>query len=312
VNKKPMGISVIVCSIDPVRCEALKSCIADTIGVEFEFLAFDNRVEKWGICKVYNHCAEKAVYPYLCFIHEDITITTKDWGTTLIKFAQSTQNCGVIGIAGGTAAYKNFILWADGWDDKDVRHHFRDPCRDGTMPKSTLVLRNYNPDNVDFTEVVTLDGCFLFTSQDIYNQKSFDEKTFPGFHFYDADFTLDVAQIKQNYVCYKIDIHHFSNGSYNGDYYKNAKEFQIKWKDVLPFTVENSKTNIKREQILAAKNIVQSLRFGGLNQIKSISHSVKINDGYMFVCKAMFRFSVYIILKFLKKLKKTELNADER
>jgi len=277
VNKKPMGISVIVCSIDQVRCEALKNCIADTIGVEFEVIAFDNRHENWGICKVYNYCAKKAIYPYLCFIHEDVAVTTKDWGATLIKFAESTPNCGVIGIAGGTVAYKNFILWADGLNDKDVRYHFWDPCRDGTMKDGALVFRSYNPDNTDFAEVVTLDGCFLFTAQNIYAEKHFDEKTFPGFHFYDADFTLRIAQIKRNYVCYKIDVHHFSNGSYNADYYKSVQKFQIKWKNVLPFTVGDTKISVKRELLLALRYIYKCRRLNIFGLIESISHSIRIN-----------------------------------
>jgi len=295
MDKKTTGVSIVVCSIDPALCEKLKSNIAETIGVEFEFIVFDNRHEKWGICKVYNHCAKKAVYPYLCFIHEDIKITTKEWGAALIEFAQSSPDCGVIGIAGGTVAYRNFTAWGNGAFVKDVRHRFWQYYENRAV--GVFEFEYYNPDNVDFPEVITLDGCFLFTAQNVYAMKPFDEDTFPGFHFYDADFTFGIAQIKKNYVCCKIDVYHSSKGSYNADYYKNVKKFQIKWKDALPQTVESKKINTKCEVHTVGSYIVACLRTGGVSGcIDSISHSIKMN-GYLFFVKVVLYSFTYLILK---------------
>lgn len=293
MNKSVRGISIIVCSIDPVLCENLKNCIAETIGVDFEFIAFDNRQEKYGICKVYNHCAKKAVYPYLCFIHEDIKITTKGWGETLIKFAESTPNCGVIGIAGGTVAYKNFLGWADGRIDNEARYRYWDTYNDGAVPKAQgeLVYKNCNPNNADFTKIVTLDGCFLFIAKNVYAQKPFDENTFTQFHFYDADFTLGIALVKQNYVCYKIDVYHFSKGTYKEDYFKASQKFQIKWRNILPLAVENSKISINRELFLAVDYIYVCYQLRVFRLIESVFHSIRVN-GIIFFCRTVFYYCI--------------------
>ena len=77
--------SIIVCSIRPNEAERLRKNIEETIGVPFEFLAYDNRGTGKGICQVYNECAEKAQYPYLCFVHEDIEFTTNKWGEKIAE-----------------------------------------------------------------------------------------------------------------------------------------------------------------------------------------------------------------------------------
>ena len=46
--------SIIVCSIRPDEAERLRRNIEATIGVPFEFIAYDNRGTGKGICQVYN------------------------------------------------------------------------------------------------------------------------------------------------------------------------------------------------------------------------------------------------------------------
>ena len=59
-NQRKGMISIIVCSINPDAAEKLKQNIAATIGrVEYEVIVFDNRTSGYGICKVYNSCAER-------------------------------------------------------------------------------------------------------------------------------------------------------------------------------------------------------------------------------------------------------------
>lgn len=301
MDEKTDGISIIVCYRDPKRCEKLRSSVAATVGVEFEFIAFDNRVEKWGLCKVYNYCAKKAAYPYLCFVHEDVVITTNNWGGALIEFCRSTPDCGVVGVAGGTAVLKNFMAWNDGWPDNEVRYRLWDP-NGKICPDGTLEFRNYNPDNADFKEVVTLDGCFLFVAQDIYAEKPFDEDIFTGFHFYDADFTFGIALTKKNYVYYKIDIHHYSSGTQNKDFCQSVRKFQIKWKDALPFTVGNGRARVWRELSIASEYIGKCWRTGAFGKIESVSHTVKLN-GYVFFGKMVFCLCIRKILRILIMLR---------
>ena len=93
-------ISIIVCSINPDAAEKLKRNIAATIGnMEYEVIDYDNRTSGYGICKVYNSCAEKSRYDFLCFLHEDVHFDTIAWGEIIVR-KLSEPDCGAIGFAG--------------------------------------------------------------------------------------------------------------------------------------------------------------------------------------------------------------------
>jgi len=89
---KKNGVSLIVCAINLKLCEQMLESIKNTIGTEFETIVFDNNEARWGICNVYNHCASKAKYKYLCFVHEDVIMGTPDWGRMMIEFIEKTPN----------------------------------------------------------------------------------------------------------------------------------------------------------------------------------------------------------------------------
>ena len=42
-------VSIIICSVSPLLLEDLKQNIAQTIGVEYEIIAIDNREKHWPI-----------------------------------------------------------------------------------------------------------------------------------------------------------------------------------------------------------------------------------------------------------------------
>jgi hypothetical protein len=74
-------LSIIICSVSPDFRKQVVENFSQTVGCEHEFIVFDNRESRYGLCKVYNLCAQKAKYPYICFAHEDILIATKGVGS---------------------------------------------------------------------------------------------------------------------------------------------------------------------------------------------------------------------------------------
>ncbi len=230
-------ISIIVCSIKPGQCRQMLDTVQATIDIAFETIVFDNREKNWGLCKVYNYCAEQAKYPYLCFVHEDISIKTAGWGQRMIDFAGQTPDCGAIGIAGGRQVTRNFKGWANG------RYHYFERDR----KTKEFVFYEKNPEKEQFSRVLTLDGVFLFVQKKIWKEVPFDEKNFPAFHLYDADFTFSVAQHYKNYACLTEDIYHFSGGNVNRTYCDGLYAFQKKWKKRLP-------------QYLDRKNLLQRIK----------------------------------------------------
>jgi hypothetical protein len=222
-------ISVVICSVDPDLLSAIKQNIAETIGVEYEIIAVDNRNSGEGICHVYNSCAKKAKYEYICFVHEDVLFDSQDWGKILIE--KSIDDCGVVGIAGGMVRTMRPVSWNDSGKEYARYNIYQ-------QDKNKKRLYYENPENISFSEVLVLDGVFLFVRKQIWEQHPFDEKTFRHFHLYDQDFCFQVAcSGYKNYVCNSIKLIHFSRGSFNLNWLEGALSFCEKWKQELPKSV---------------------------------------------------------------------------
>jgi hypothetical protein len=284
MNEKEIGISVITCSINKNRCKQMFNSIKKTIGVPFESIIFDNREKKWGLCKVYNHCAKQAKYPYLCFVHEDIIMVTSNWGKIMVEFSRHTPNCGVIGFAGGTIVKKNFYGWGEYGSNPRYRYHEPITRKEGDNKNYTvqdLGFQYENPHNERFAKVITIDGLFLFVSFETWFKNPFDEKRFPEFHFYDADFSFRISQICQNFVYLQADIYHFSKGTFDKKYDGYAREFQKKWKKRLPSVIGNEKIK-KTDEAAAAFYFFHQSRQHGFTLIECVLHIIKINGPFIF------------------------------
>jgi len=295
-----MAISIITCSVKPEMCTQMLESVKNTIGTDYEAIVFDNREKNLGICQVYNDCAKKAKNPYLCFIHEDVLMPSSNWGKNMIEFAEKTPNCGVIGFAGGTIATRNFTGWGMG---PKARYRYYDPSGIGeekTKSINGLVLKYNNPKNQEFARVVTLDGLFLFVSKTVWEENPFDEENIKGFHFYGTDFSFGVAQKHQNYVCFIADIYHFSGGNRERAFYENARVFQNKWRNALPYSIGEQKITFMDELKNSQRLFVQSVQFG-LPIASSIKHLVKIN-GVLFFFIFCILVPVWSGKKLLKKM----------
>lgn len=219
--------SIIVCSIDPQAAERLRENIAGTIGVPYEFLAFDNRTAGRGICAVYNDCARRAKYDLLCFVHEDVAFRTQDWGGTVAS-KLSEADCGVVGFAGGRIKTREITGWS--LDERDARRNYFRPLGHGTKLEHCYD----NTQDEEYAPIVCLDGLCLMTRRSVWERAPFDEQLLTGFHAYDLDFTTSAACGYRNYVCNVIDIEHRSFGSYSLDWIHWLRIYHEKWHDRLP------------------------------------------------------------------------------
>ncbi len=232
--------SIIVCSIRPDDAERLRANIEKTIGtnIPFEFLAYDNRNTGKGICQVYNECAAKARYEYLCFVHEDVEFVTEDWGR-IIGEKLSEESCGVVGFAGSAMKAKTLTGW-NSTKKYGVRRNFmqgRESCR---------TFRD-NPDCLDFSQVVTLDGMCLFTTRKVWSQIRFDDVMLRGFHCYDLDFAIAAVDGGyRNWVCNSVMIRHFSGGHIDSRWYQDSLKLHNKWNKVLPIYIKDRSPLKKR------------------------------------------------------------------
>ncbi len=218
--------SIIVCSIKPELAEALHQSIASTIGCPFEMMICDNRGSDRGIGVVYNEAAARARGEYLCFVHEDVLFHTPGWGPRIAqKLAEQTT--GVIGFAGSNTKLRSLSGWSA--NSSDVRQNYTQRFRSGRR-------RHFydNPEEVDFSPAVCLDGFCLFVRREVWAANPFDEKTFAGFHGYDLDFTTTIACHHCNYVCNRIEVEHISEGGFTPVWFEALKRYHQKHQKHLP------------------------------------------------------------------------------
>lgn len=242
--------SIIICSISPERLSRLKENIEETIGVEHEIIAFDNRELKWPIAKVYNEGARRARHPYLFFVHEDVRFHTLGWGE-VIAGKLKEPDCGVIGFAGSKIKLKTYT----GWGTKGEYSHVL--MYQGGLGKTLLMVSHIYPDE-PFSEVITLDGLGMFVAKAVWEQYPFDEKMLTGFHCYDLDFSLQIATSSRykNYVCCtpKVLIEHFSAGCYNKTWFEDTiRLHREKWQAFLPIWTSDVHPNPKELKRLEEK-----------------------------------------------------------
>lgn len=254
-------ISFICCYINPDNAEKVRLNIEQTIGnTPFEWIPFDNRLTKYGICKVYNMCAQKASHPNLCFLHEDVAFQGNNWSKNIVN-KLSDPTCGVIGFAGSTIKVPQLTEWRVSHKTSyiNVIQHFKHRKRN---PK-----HHTEKFSQPFAEVITLDGLAMFVRRDVWSEIRFDETTFTAFHFYDLDFSLAVSQKYHNYVTNTPSIEHFSEGSYDLKWLTEAKKMQEKWNSILPIaTCGNAIYNKQRARYIEMRLLLR---------LKYFKHSYK-------------------------------------
>lgn len=225
-------LSIIICSISSENLKCLEENIHQTVGIEYEIIAINNREKKWPIARVYNYGAQQAKYPNLFFVHEDVRFHSDNWGSLIIqKLAE--PDCGIIGFAGS----KMKLVCYGGWYElhEAMVAYLYQGSNKGSYT-SFVVAGAYL--NRPFEEVITVDGLGLFVRKHIWEKYPFDEELLTGFHCYDIDFSLQIACASyKNYICCsnQVLIEHFSMGSFYGkDWFSATIRLHDKWRHLLP------------------------------------------------------------------------------
>ncbi|MDQ6812944.1 MAG: glycosyltransferase family protein [Bacteroidota bacterium] len=226
-------ISIIVSSYKEEYFERLKKNISETIGVSYEIIRIWNP-NSIGICEAYNRGASQAVYPYLCFCHEDMVFNTTNWGTIAVEHFNINLDLGLIGVAG--SAYKPYMLsgWGSAWGSQSIYYYLNQADQ---VAKRTEEVRINIKEGIYLNQTVTVDGCFLFTTRKVYSEITFDDRTFKGYHCYDVDYSIQVGLKYKVGVISNILITHLSLGSYDYTWLEDTVQLHKKWKKKLPLKV---------------------------------------------------------------------------
>jgi GT2 family glycosyltransferase len=219
-------ISLIICSRTPALSQKLANNIAETIGVPYEIVLLDNSANTYGICQAYNIGVQQSKYDVLCFMHDDIFYHSKNWGLNVLNHFK-TPEVSAIGIVG--SPYCTFMPgpW---WGSGLIYEHILQ----ANNPETTPALKS-NAGSANQRQVVVVDGSWFCIEKAAFNKVEFDEKNFPGYHFYDADISMQLYTAGyKTYAIADVLIYHASMGNINNDWINSAFAFQKKWANNLP------------------------------------------------------------------------------
>ncbi len=265
-------ISVVICSINKILAAQVQQNIAETIGVVWEPIIIDNTIHPKSITAVYNQGAAIAKYEVLCFVHEDVLFTTKNWGEILINAFVNDSELGLIGVAG--CKYKSKV--PSGWFSGIAAI---DCCNITHLNKANnKQIMYYNPDaHKVIQEVVVLDGVFLVCPKKIWQEVKFDSQLLNGFHLYDVDFSFRVAEKYKVAVVYTIDLVHLTQGgSFSNEWLKYTLLWHQKMAHRLPCILKNLNINSSNIDAIIVKNWLIRLKHESITTVNQFKWLIKV------------------------------------
>ena len=257
-------LSIVVCSRNKTLSKSFVDNIISTVGTVHEIISIDNSRNEYSIFSAYNIGFAKSKYPYICFVHEDVSFHTQNWGTKVIEHLQIPK-IGIIGLAGGDLATRIPASWSTLMSCVNIVQS------DRTGKKPTRLIKL--PDNQIESKrsVVLLDGVLMCMKRELMKKIHFDEQ-FNGFHGYDFDISIQSTLAGYiNYVIFDIKLEHFSLGKTDAVYYKNLISIFKKWQNYLPLIGEN----VSVEQSLQIPKIEKKRLFKLINKMTRKGFSAK-------------------------------------
>jgi hypothetical protein len=237
-------LSIIICSRSQTITTNLSENINNSIGCDYELIIIDNSKNVYSIFEAYNIGIQKSTFDFLCFIHDDVFIHTKEWGKVLLDIFNKDQQIGLIGVAGSKIKTKMPSPWWNCTDDQRVinilqHYQYKDKVR---------MLSGF--DNSSNVEVVVVDGVFMVMRK--VDCIQFD-RSMTGFHNYDMNISFKYK--KHGYkiiVTSLVTLEHYSSGNLNADWVKSTYQLHKKYEDILPL---KNQTSIVENKIEIANGI---------------------------------------------------------
>ena len=276
-------ISIIICTNTKLNNVFIKN-IDETIGTrDYQIITIDTSQKKHSIHEAYNIGIEKAQYPFLCFLHNDIIFRTSNWGNLIIE-AFKDKKIGVLGVIGA----KTTMEYSWGWWENP----FHEGCIIQNYSHNALNIPNKYIEETTpiLKDVVVVDGMFLALPKTIFRHISFDTKTYKGFHLYDSDICMQAIEKGYNVKVVKnILIEHYSYGNPDKYFSENMYKFYQKWKHKLPiYSKDIQETEILQQRDIAIKHLFDS-KSGAYNKFKNIEINKTIQKNHLTI-----QLSIYL------------------
>lgn len=199
--------------------------IKKQVGVKYEIRIIDNCGNQYtGARKAFNEAAEVLKGKYIVFVHNDFCFNEPDAFQRVLRYCDTLDPFGVIGVAGCGNEKKKLIQTRikHGKDKKSVGKRIEEPV-----------------------SVMTVDECCFIVSRDRFMKTPFTDKD--GWHLYAVEYCLQMLDMGLRNFVIPIDAWHYSDGvSLNAAYCKEVKGLLERYSQKYPYintTVKQWKTD---------------------------------------------------------------------
>jgi tetratricopeptide (TPR) repeat protein len=212
-------VSIVVCSIDPRRLEAVQCNFRQALGERpHEFVVIrDAR----SLCEGYQRGLEASRHELVVFSHDDVELASAHPFDAL---ARALRDHDIVGLAGSRLVNGPGVTWAG------HPHLYGGvgypPQAAGQAWKATV----YSLEQGVLGGMQALDGLLFAARRSAALRIGFDARTFDGFHFYDVDFTYraHLAGLRVAVVTGVVAIH-ASVGQFDEVWKRYAERFRAKY-----------------------------------------------------------------------------------
>ena len=292
-------ISIIISSQKRSLLEEVTKNIEATIGTPFEIISIENSGGKKGICEAYNYGASRAKFDILCFMHEDVSFETVDWGKN-VAVHLSNREVGLIGVAGGDTKSLVPSSWSSSVFQSEIS--IIQHSKDASVKPRKIVKTGYPQNTATIKNVACIDGVWMCTRKDVFEKCKFDEATFRGFHGYDIDYSLQVFSWYKVCVIFDVLLHHYSDGSYNKSWIESTVMVSKKWKEKLPLSVRSlSKKELITQHWTSLAVFLEKLKQLNYPFSSMIQYYFNYSLNRFFHPLHFFHFLKLIAMNYLKK-----------
>ena len=223
-------ISCIICSRHSDIPTVLKENIASTIGCEYEVVIIDNSKNEYSIFSAYNAGVRQSKGDTLCFMHEDITYHTPNWGKEVECYFTKYPQVGLIGVAG---THYLSSLPSGWWETEILSGNLIQGYSENGVYKTRHDYWANSRNNP--TMVVAVDGLWMCIPRKMFEEIRWDDINLNGFHGYDVDMSLQIWNIGYEvHIVWDVLLEHRSQGNLEAKFYEIYERLWTKWGNCLP------------------------------------------------------------------------------
>ena len=220
------SVSVVIPSITPEKfARAAESFHHALANVDHEIIGIH---DARSMCEACNRGARQGRGEVVVFAHDDVEPVAPDFAARLLDRLEAFDVVGVAGtsrivgpawVAAGPPHVHGQVGYRAAGDRIEVvAFGLDEPVRGG---------------------VQALDGCFMAARRHVLAEVPFDERSFPGWHLYDVDFSLSAWLAGFGVaVCADLLLIHQSRGRYDAPWQQAANAFVAKHRATLPAAIE--------------------------------------------------------------------------